>query len=304
MPEQPGVEPIELDLDLHRGVWITGRVTDKATGEPIGDETAIAMYYPYRDNPFAVEHPEYDLGGNFDGYQLRYKVSSDGTYRLVGLPGKAIVGIATMAPYRKGQGAEKISGADESGRYQTYRVGVQPSKKNPTALKEVSIDENAIEHRLDFELDSGRAIQLKLTDSTGKLLSGVKASGLKSRSWFETVQSNPVEAVAFGPGESRMMLFHDATNNLGKVEVVTANMEDKQSQTIQLLPTSKVRGQLVDDNNEPIRGAVVGLGPLPHRDFAIRLPKVSTDDNGQFEILNVLPGADYSIADGINDDWP
>ncbi len=32
VPDEPGVGPIALDIELHRGIWITGTVTDKRTG--------------------------------------------------------------------------------------------------------------------------------------------------------------------------------------------------------------------------------------------------------------------------------
>ncbi|MEM9656790.1 MAG: M56 family metallopeptidase, partial [Planctomycetota bacterium] len=61
VPEQPGIEPVEMELELHRGVWISGQVTDKATGEPVGNpRSSFAYYYAYRSNPYAQALPEFD----------------------------------------------------------------------------------------------------------------------------------------------------------------------------------------------------------------------------------------------------
>ena len=42
---------MRLDIDLHHGVWITGRITDKATGEPV---PAFVQYAPFLSNKHAA----------------------------------------------------------------------------------------------------------------------------------------------------------------------------------------------------------------------------------------------------------
>ena len=102
-----------MDIELHRGIWITGKVGDKKTGQPIKD---VSLHYlPFLENKFAQATPEF--GPNRSVlviHQDRYKTKSDGTYRLVGLPGHAIVGVAPSdrVPYRFGYGAEAIKGMD------------------------------------------------------------------------------------------------------------------------------------------------------------------------------------------------
>ena len=36
LPERTGLRPVTIDVELHRGVWIRGRVTNKVTGQPVG----------------------------------------------------------------------------------------------------------------------------------------------------------------------------------------------------------------------------------------------------------------------------
>ena len=33
--DPPGIGAVVVDVELHRGIWITGKVTDKASGEPV-----------------------------------------------------------------------------------------------------------------------------------------------------------------------------------------------------------------------------------------------------------------------------
>src|SRR6476469_1549730 len=51
VPDDPGLEPAKVKLELHRGIWITGRVTNQTTGKPV--VMAQLYYLPFLDNDFA-----------------------------------------------------------------------------------------------------------------------------------------------------------------------------------------------------------------------------------------------------------
>ncbi len=38
VPDSPGLDPVEADLELKRGVWIQGKITDKVTGKPLQED--------------------------------------------------------------------------------------------------------------------------------------------------------------------------------------------------------------------------------------------------------------------------
>jgi uncharacterized protein (DUF1501 family) len=42
IPQTAGLDPVTLDIKLKRGLWITGRVTDKVTGKPV---SAVVHYF-------------------------------------------------------------------------------------------------------------------------------------------------------------------------------------------------------------------------------------------------------------------
>ena len=97
------------------GVMITGTITDKATGKPVAG--ARLHYLPFLENTFVQALPEFDKDGNVEGFQHRYVTGADGTYKLVGMPGRAIVGVDGdgKVPYRSGAGSEAIKGLDKNG---------------------------------------------------------------------------------------------------------------------------------------------------------------------------------------------
>jgi hypothetical protein len=112
VPDPPGIGAIPIEINLHKGIWIEGKLTDKETGAPVAG--AFLRYLPFLDNKSVQATPEF-RGGVYKlgfGNQDRYQSKADGSYRLVGLPGRAIVGAVVYRgkPYRSGAGAESIKG--------------------------------------------------------------------------------------------------------------------------------------------------------------------------------------------------
>ena len=86
VPDTPGLAPVTVDINLKRGLWITGRVTDKRTGKPV---PSSLRYLPFRSNPFAANRPEFERP-RIRGTELTRIVNrADGSFRLVGLAGAA-----------------------------------------------------------------------------------------------------------------------------------------------------------------------------------------------------------------------
>ena len=104
-----GTGAVHLDIRLKRGVWVTGRVIDKATGKPV---PAQVKYFVYRDNPNLKEFP------TFGSTRLGpYFVFTDGRFGLVALPGPGILAVrANEDRYVRGAGVEtfKHEPADRS----------------------------------------------------------------------------------------------------------------------------------------------------------------------------------------------
>lgn len=295
VPEQSGIQPVEMKLELHRGVWITGRVTDKATGKPIGGHTVQAQFYPYRSNPYASALPEYDSDGNTDGYQDRYRVKEDGSFRLVGVPGKSIVGVqAWNKPYPRGQGSEQIEGADESGHFPTFRVGVSASRLSPTIMQEVEIPEDIESTNVDFALDVGRTITISPVDASGEMLIGVQSAGVRAREQWTTSKASPIDIKALWGSEERTILLHHEERKLGKVLQISAKDSPNEIEAL-LEPCITVQGQLVDDNGIPLSAAKVRFSPDPGGDFSPELKEISTDSEGRFTQSGVLPGTTYDV---------
>ncbi len=286
VPNQVGLGPVNVDIELHRGVVIKGRVTDKKTGEPV---IARLHYLPFLDNKFAQAAPEFDEHGNANGFQSRYESKPDGTYELVGLPGRAIVGVECIGrPYRTGVGADQIIGRNEHGHFQTYNNPIFPSAKWPNTLVEINPDVATKSLNLDVELDPGETVTLHVVDQDGSPVTGVRPNGLSPHGYSGEQEESTFDAIAFSPDETRTIILFHEDRNIGKV--IRAKASDGET-TVTLEPCATVKGQLFDQDGDPIVGVRIRVDVLPGGDFGMQLESMTTDADGRFQHASIVPGS-------------
>jgi protocatechuate 3,4-dioxygenase beta subunit len=92
VPDRPGLEPVIVDVELRRGVWIEGKITDKVTGQPV---RGAVEYFALSSNPSVRDYPGFAGGGTFDHVWAK----EDGSYRVVGLPGPGLVAVYRLGRY-------------------------------------------------------------------------------------------------------------------------------------------------------------------------------------------------------------
>ncbi|HUY90176.1 MAG TPA: carboxypeptidase regulatory-like domain-containing protein [Pirellulales bacterium] len=296
VPESRGLESIEVDIELHRGVWITGRVTDRATGEPL---VAWLHYWPFLSNEYARQTPEFGTPpGSADGYENRYVSRPDGSFRLVGLPGRAIVGaLCVTGHYRDGVGAESIEGINERGHFDTYPNPVMPGKKWPHAMKEINPAADAESVVCDLTLDPGGKIAVNVLDREGKSLEDFEAEGVHSLPWspWSANGRSRFEVINLGPDETRTVIIRHKSRKLGKVVRLRLADHPTGATTVSLEPTAKIVGRLLDANGEPISGAEITALLLPSGDFSKRLRPIATDEQGRFKYSDIPIGCHYQL---------
>jgi len=301
VPTSPGLEPVKFDLELHRGVFIRGRVTDKVTGAPI--IAAQLFYIPWPENPVIKGMPEFSLGhlvGHLAGPQDRYTTDSDGRYFLVGIPGRGLLEVrATGQLYPGGQGRSDIADLPSTKEFERIAGALAPQEDFPTAVKEVRIDEHGEGVTADIALDAGKNITLKLVDLEGRPLSGVSIDGLCNRwqSRHDEDAGPTVEVLALGPDEKRLVFFHQKERKLSKVIRISWPDDGPGPLTIELEPFATITGRLLDSNGAPIRRSFISIS-LGRGEFGIQLPTATTDEDGRFSIPSVPPGLQYTVTCG------
>jgi beta-lactamase regulating signal transducer with metallopeptidase domain len=100
--DTPGLTPLTADVNLVRGVLLRGKVTQKQSGTPIGSRASI-WYAAFKDNPHAApfvspkEAPQFGALPELFGVpflqQTHTQVMPDGTFQMIVLPGKGLLGV-------------------------------------------------------------------------------------------------------------------------------------------------------------------------------------------------------------------
>ena len=166
-----GLDPLRLDIGMKRGVWVTGRVIDKATGKPARGQVE---YFVYNDNPHLKDYPMIRwprIGPHF--------IFKDGTFRLVAFPGPGVLAArADEDRYIRGCGIESFKHV----RHQTGLLDCQPRMVGPDdfhTLAEIDPAPGTASLSHDLLLETGRTLAVTVLGPDGKPLPGTLISGLK-----------------------------------------------------------------------------------------------------------------------------
>src|SRR5262249_18519287 len=164
VPNSAGLGAVTLDLELKRGVWIEGKITDKVTGKPL---KAGVEYLPLYANPNQRDFLEV--------YRLFHHgtVKEDGSYRIVGMPGPGMVAVYSQKDHylrvdqRQDEfGSKGLTEDEYPGRLRGSNCG---------ALARVNPAKGAVSVKRDVTLDPGWRLTGTVLDSDGKPLAGTRS---------------------------------------------------------------------------------------------------------------------------------
>ena len=290
-----GLEPVRFDFSLRRGVIVRGRVTDKATGRPV---RGYAEYFAFANNPHVA-----DFAGFRSSQNPRADLREDGTFEIVALPGRGLVGVrADEERYRGAVGDPKIVGYDAKRR----TFDTEPhmlSLGNHHAYAEINLDPRAETADLELRADPGGSAAIDVVGPDGQPLGGTTVKG-KS----ELFQSTPypeagarVEVHALDPAHPRrIVILHEGRKLIGSALL---KGDETAPVRVQLAPWGAVAGRIVDDEGRPRAEMFISsasgserLHPetddiIPGGDSNNGIP---VGNDGLFRVDRLVPGLRYS----------
>lgn len=302
-----GFSPVRLDIDLVRGVVVTGRVTDKQTGKGIvaGVRTA-----PLPDNKFFGAKPGFD---NYRHDRTMGSTGADGRFRFMTIPGRALILVQAhagdifqgqyLSPYRRAVPDPDHLGlfkhdVDEDSWTVTTAGGFE-SLNIENAVKVIDIKEGS-ETTVELFVDRGVTAKISVQDGDGKPLTGAWVGGLTD-SWPITYKLQEAITTVHGlnPAKPRTLAIYHPAKRLGGTVVVRG--DEKEPVIARLGSLGKVTGRMRDTEGNPLSDAEISINPRgePASElyrFADPTGKpVITDEQGRFALDGVVPGIAFYL---------
>jgi len=303
LPERTGFRPVTVDVELHRGVWIRGRVTNKVTGQPVVG--AIVQYLPAVTNSFTFHLPEFERSKrrqHMEGNQnRRYQTDAQGNFKLVALPGPGLIGVSSyQESYLKGIGDSEIHVPVDDGLYETYRGPADFGPAGSNAIKEINPPADARMVWCDFALVPGESVRLTLIDPEGRPAPGCIGLSIHSAdvNGGEPIMDSTAEVSGLEPDETRRIWILDRERKLGKCLDLKPGNRAREL-TVKLEPCATLTGRFVDSAGKCVEGILVCARPV----FDLRskaganfyLPLLSRSE-GRFAYPFVPVGCEYFLS--------
>ncbi len=278
-----GTGSIKLDINLKRGVWVTGRVIEADTGKPV---RARAQYFVFMDNPYQRDYPAF-RGSTW--WQNVHFVGRDGAFRFVAFPGPGVLVANAMTGreyiYIHGAGLETFKHRLQNRLLPTYP---EASPWSYHVLAEIEPAPGTASMSRDLAVVRGRSLTIAVLDPDGKPVSGNQVEILGNDMGYG--ENDPVPSTYtirnWRPGEKRTLKFHNLDRRLTG-EIVLQG-DGPQPRSITLQPWGVVTGRLVDADGQPwgLEGEL-DLHPLG------QYTKVGKD--GRFRAEGLIPGKTYPV---------
>jgi hypothetical protein len=299
-----GFEPLTVDIQVDRGLEITGSVREAGTGKSVLGEV---HYSPMFGNPHLKDYPSLTEGGvvisNWG------KVQRDGTFTVLAIPGPG--SLAVCAGH-----VERYPVLDAESQLLKMKARGYPTAP-VHAIAAVDADEKkpaSLAH--DFELHAGKTRTGRVVGPDGQPLDGIQVAGLGAFDGPERMKSPAFKLSGLGDRQ-RLLLFYHAPKKLGAVFEVRGDTPEPLVAKLQ--PLGSVEGQVVDAAGKPWAGLEVTLHPVvSKRGSYDNLPleyttfqgihgiqhglwsrftsrKTTTDKDGRFRLEGVFPGLRYEL---------
>lgn len=294
-----GLADLAADFEMHRGVWVTGRVTDKSTGLPV---MAHMQILPFSDNAVARKLPEFHLDLNgmsaaavpSAGDDLNL-TKADGTFRLVAVPGKSVLTATSVAgPYRTA--AALLPPTTQPAPLPvTYQPAANADQVN--GLATIDVPDDGAAAPANFEFDPGLRLKISIVDEDNQPLTGVLASGLQSARGggppqLEATANFDVGGLALD--ESRTLVLRQDARSLGAIVNLRRGDIKKGRLTIRLDPLCEASGRIIATKGATLAGITMTAQATADSGAQQINEPVAVNADGTFH-CKCIGGAEYVL---------
>ena len=300
--DPPGLNAITADIRVHRGVVVTGRVTDER-GKPVAGHVCYAWTIdnPHLKDYLGIEEPWWFVPGGWGD------LDRDGRYKLLVIPGPGALGVCARPEEtfprldRKELFDLNVRRVPVATVHAVAAVDFDP--KNPKTLAH------------EFTLAAGGARALVIRGADSKLPDKLLAAGPATEA--KTVAGDTLKLTGLSAEKARAVVLIDEAKTVGAVATVTGDAETPVTVTLEKL--GSVVGRVFDADGNPAAGAAIrawltldnqkydNLPPEDFPDFGVSgvVPgawyhftgrTTKADKDGRFTLPGLLPGQKYRLA--------
>jgi RNA polymerase sigma factor (sigma-70 family) len=297
-----GYAPIDVVIPCVKGVVLTGKMTNKETGQPLA---GVVFVEPMRDNPYLKKY----LGA--EGERLSHiqhcVTRDDGSYRLVVIPGPVLV----MAGLRTSQDEVMYQPARADPKYPQYfhthwgalaYVAASGGQMPVRGCWCKVVNAGAADRTFtqNIELEPAKRKPVRVLDPDGKPIQTCDAAGVTPMKTYPIRQeSGTVSVYGLEPRQERLIVVCEQTRKLIGSIVVRDTDKDP---VLTLRPGGRVTGRAVDAGGQPLAGITVQLRHLSREASGVfdllhfARSSVQTDANGTFRIDAIVPGYGFKLV--------
>ncbi|MFC1490897.1 carboxypeptidase regulatory-like domain-containing protein, partial [Candidatus Latescibacterota bacterium] len=248
-----------IDLKLVHGGFITGRVTEKETGDPIPD-SGVGFYDAARPRSQSAMHSA--------------TTDENGYYRFRAAPGPAHVYISYSPP-----------------------EGYLADKSDPGRYRDIVVAEGETVSGVDFQLIRGIEIKGRVITSDGKHVSGAIISSGIFPMGHRALSDKDGKFTFKGLEEVNNMVIkaeHDKLRLKGEISV-SMRPENEIEIVMDSYKTAGLSGNVFDSNGNPMSGISITFG-IARQEVSFALEAAISDEAGEFYIPDLIVGEKYVLG--------
>jgi len=311
--DEEGVRPFRIDFTVARGIVVSGRLIDRATGKGV---RGSIRFVPLPSNKYAGK-PGYD-SYNYSR-MMGDDVDADGRFKLAVPPGPGVLmaevyggekanGGQELCPYKQAEfdakDREHVK-LIENGEHRFF-TAINNSREFldlENAVKYLDLAPDAGTATCDLFVERGMTQTVRIEDPEGKPLMGTMVAGVTAK-WpiVYPIKDSTCTIFALDPKKPRQLFFFHAERKLGGS--LTVRGDEKGPLTVRLAPLGAVTGRLLDRDGQPLAGAFVDLIPLVtpgtaralYQQLAQYRPPIRTDKDGRFRLEGIVPDMQFMLS--------
>jgi RNA polymerase sigma factor (sigma-70 family) len=299
--------PLRVDVELARGVVVTGRVVDPTTGKGVSSQVHFA---PLPGNAHAKK-----AAAAGDQYSSPVATDAEGRFRLVTIPGLGVllaqarasvwrVSGVPVIPYRRATftpaDAKRVKETKLPGGTRLFAVagGGFEALDVHNACRVLELPEGPGPVNSDLTVDPGKTLQVQVRGPDGKPVPGAVVAGLADLPVSAVpLKGDSCTLYALDPRHPREVVFlHPGRKLAGSAQV---RGDEKQPLTVRLVAAGTVHGTVVDRDGDPLVGAEVRpvytsrTADLLTRHLSGLSPR--TDKGGRFRVEGLVPDLPFRL---------